>query len=118
MRVSEPNRWRKQLLFTLLVIVVVAISTAVPASAATTYVVAVAGSLDAVMNNIRNWAVGIIATIATTFVTIGGLRYMAANGDPGEVEKAKSAFRNAGIGFGLAALAPVVVDILKSFVGL
>jgi hypothetical protein len=97
---------------------VLAVSTAVPAAAATTYVVAVAGSLDQVMNNIRNWAVGIIATIATTFVTIGGLRYMAANGDPSEVEKAKSAFRNAGIGFGLAALAPVVVEILKGFVGL
>jgi hypothetical protein len=117
MRVSEPNR-RKQLLYTLLAVVVVTVGTAVPAAATTTYVVAVAATLDEVMNNIRNWAVGIIVAVATTFVTIGGLRYMAANGDPSEVEKAKSAFRNAGIGFGLAALAPVVVGILKTFVGL
>ena len=117
MRVTKPSRRRKQLLYALLAGVVVAVCTAAPA-AATTYVVAVASTLDQVMNNIRTWAVGIIAAIATTFVTIGGLRYMAANGDPGEVEKAKAAFRNAAIGFGLAALAPVVVSILKTFVGL
>ena len=118
MRVTKPSPRRTRLLCALLAAVLLAVITAVPAAAATTYVVAVAGSLEQVMNNIRNWAVGIIATIATTFVTIGGLRYMAANGDPGEVEKAKSAFRNAGIGFGLAAIAPVVVEILKGFVGL
>jgi hypothetical protein len=118
MRVTKPNCPRKKVLYALLAVVVVAVCTAVPAAAATAYVVAVASTLDQVMNNIRTWAVGIIAAIATTFVTIGGLRYMAANGDPSEVEKAKAAFRNAAIGFGLAALAPVVVSILKTFVGL
>ncbi|WP_369775774.1 hypothetical protein [Saccharopolyspora cebuensis] len=42
---------------------------------------------------------------------------MLANGDPGEVEKAKSAFRNAAFGYMLAALAPVIVDILRGLVG-
>ncbi|MFC0433404.1 pilin [Kutzneria buriramensis] len=91
--------------------------TAVPAAAATTYVVALAGTLKDVLLNIRNWIIAILATVATTFLTVGGLRYLAANGDPGEVEKAKSAFRNAAIGFGLAALAPLVVDALTHIVG-
>jgi succinate dehydrogenase/fumarate reductase cytochrome b subunit len=117
MRVNKPSHRRTRLLCAVLGALVLAVLAAAPASAAT-YVVALAETLDQVLNNIRNWIVGIIAIIATTFVTIGGLRYLAANGDPGEVEKAKAAFRNAAIGFGLAALAPVVVGILKTFVGM
>ena len=40
-----------------------------------------------------------------------------AGGDPGEVAKAKVAFRSAAIGYGLAVLAPVIVTILKSLTG-
>ncbi|GAA4890552.1 pilin [Saccharopolyspora cebuensis] len=86
------------------------------ASAETTHVVAVA-SLDQVLTNIRNWIMGMLALVATVFLTIGGVRYLLANGDPGEVEKAKSAFRNAAFGYMLAALAPVIVDILRGLVG-
>lgn len=118
MRMTSTSHRRTRLLCALLAAGLLAVVTAVPAAAATTYVVAVAGTLDQVMDNIRNWVVGIAASIATMFLSIGGLRYMAANGDPGEVEKAKSAFRSAGIGLGLAALAPVVVTIIKGFVGL
>lgn len=67
--------------------------------------------------NIRNWLVGILASLATVFLTIGGVRYLMAGGDPGEVEKAKQAFKSAGWGYGLAALAPVIVEILKGIVG-
>ncbi|MEX5713375.1 pilin [Parafrankia sp. FMc6] len=79
--------------------------------------VPVAPNLDAVLNNIRNWIMGILALLATVFLSIGGVRYMIANGEPGEVGKAKDSFRNAGWGYGLAALAPVVVEILKQIVG-
>lgn len=118
MRVTKPNHRRTRLLCALLAAVLIAVIAAVPAAASTTYVVAVAADLKEVMNNIRNWVVGIAASIATMFLSVGGLRYMAANGDPSELEKAKGAFRSAGIGLGLAALAPVVVEILKGFVGL
>jgi hypothetical protein len=60
---------------------------------------------------------GILAGLATVFVSIGGVRYLMAGGDPGEVEKAKIAFRSAGIGYALAALAPLVVSVLQSIVG-
>jgi hypothetical protein len=74
-------------------------------------------SVSGVFTNIRNWLVGILAGLATVFLTIGGVRYLMAGSDPGEVEKAKQAFKSAGWGYGLAALAPVVVEILKGIVG-
>ncbi|MEO6701839.1 MAG: pilin [Jatrophihabitantaceae bacterium] len=80
-------------------------------------VVALAGSVDAVLTNIRNWIMGILALLATVFLTIGGLRYVIAAGDPGEVAKAKIAFKSAAIGYALAALAPLVVTVLKGIVG-
>ncbi|MGH3826145.1 MAG: pilin [Pseudonocardiaceae bacterium] len=87
------------------------------AHAETTAVLALAGNVTDVLNNIRTWLMGILATLATVFLTIGGLRYVMAAGDPGEVEKAKTAFKSAGIGYGLAALAPMVVTILQGIVG-
>ena len=78
---------------------------------------ALAGSVNDVFNNIRNWLVGILAGLATVFLTVGGVRYLMASGDPGEVEKAKQSFKSAGWGYGLAALAPLVVEILKQIVG-
>ncbi|MEV0068825.1 MULTISPECIES: pilin [unclassified Amycolatopsis] len=86
------------------------------AQAATVHL-ALAKTVDEVLNNIRNWILGILSAIAAAFLTIGGLRYLMAGGDPGEVEKAKSAFKHAGIGFCLAALAPIVVDAFKAIVG-
>jgi hypothetical protein len=50
-------------------------------------------------------------------LTVGGIRYLAAGGDPGEVGKAKDALKNAAIGYCLAVLAPVLVKILQGFVG-
>ncbi len=75
-----------------------------------------AESLDQVVNNIRTWLVGILVAVATLFLTVGGLRYAAANGDPGEVEKAKLALRSAAIGYGLAMLAPLFVTIVCQWV--
>jgi hypothetical protein len=97
------------------VLILLLIST--PAQAATVHVVALAGSVDAVLTNVRNWIMGILAGLATVFLTIGGVRYVMAAGDPGEVQKAKIAFKSAGIGYALAALAPLVVTVLQGIVG-
>ncbi|MEV6831266.1 pilin [Amycolatopsis sp. NPDC051102] len=88
-----------------------------PVARADTMVVALAGSVTAVLDNVRNWIMGILAGLATVFLTIGGVRYVLGGGDPGEIEKAKTAFKSAGWGYGLAALAPLVVEILKGIVG-
>ncbi|WP_322779755.1 pilin [Frankia sp. Cas4] len=80
-------------------------------------VLALAPNVDTVLTNIRNWIMGILAGLGTVFLTVGGLRYLMSGGDPGEVGKAKDAFKNAGWGYGLAALAPIAVDALKTIVG-
>ena len=73
--------------------------------------------LPTVIANATAWVIGILASIATFFLTLGGARYMAANGDPSEVERAKGALRNAGIGYGLALLAPVFMVIIRRILG-
>lgn len=82
-----------------------------------TDVLAIASSLGEVIDNARNWLVGILAGLATLFLTIAGARYLLGGGDPGEIEKAKTAFRAACLGYALAMLAPVIVAVLKSIIG-
>ena len=76
-----------------------------------------AASIAAVIGNLTAWIIGILAGVATLFLTIGGVRYLMAGGDPGEVERAKTALKSAAIGYALALLAPVIVAVLKSLVG-
>jgi Type IV secretion system pilin len=63
------------------------------------------------------WITGIIAAVATLFLTIGGARYLMAGGDPSEVERAKGSLKSAGIGYGLALLAPIILTVLKNILG-
>ena len=76
-----------------------------------------ADSISQVLNNTTLWIIGILASLATLMLTLGGVRYLLANGDPAQVEQAKTALRSAAIGYGLAILAPVIVTVLKSLVG-
>ncbi|MHB8507398.1 MAG: pilin [Candidatus Dormibacteria bacterium] len=88
-----------------------AISLAEPAYAAA------APSVPAIIDNLRNWAMGILAALATLFLTIGGIKYLIAGGNPRAVEEAKGAIRSAVIGYVLAALAPLLFSIVKQIVG-
>ncbi|WP_067703101.1 pilin [Actinoplanes awajinensis] len=74
-------------------------------------------TLPRIITNIRNWVIGIAAAIATLFLSIAGIRYMLANGDVGEVERAKTAFRCALLGYAIALLAPVFMSVLKGLIG-
>ncbi|MFI7189935.1 pilin [Nocardia nova] len=98
---------------------VLTVASAGPAAAqsASVSVLAVASSLDQVIDNARNWLIGISSAVATICLTIAGVRYVIASGDPAEVEKSKSALRAACLGYALAMLAPVIVAVLKSIVG-
>jgi hypothetical protein len=88
-----------------------------PALAGTAGHVLAVASISQVIANITAWITGLLAGLATLFLTIGGLRYLMAGGDPAQVERAKTALRSAAIGYGLAILAPVIVTVLKSLVG-
>jgi hypothetical protein len=80
-------------------------------------VLAANARLEHVISNLRNVIVGLLVALATLFATIGGVRYLLAGGDPGEAEAGKRTLRNAAIGYGIAALAPVLVQILQYIVG-
>jgi hypothetical protein len=73
--------------------------------------------LNTVISNITKWLVGLLISLATLFLTIGGVRLLLTGGDPGEVAKAKDTLKNAAYGYGLAALAPVLAALLKQLVG-
>lgn len=117
-RCGRIRRWPRTatcVVFAALTLLTVA--AAGPASAEPVSVLAIASSLDQVIDNARNWLVGISSAVATVCLTIAGVRYVIASGDPAEVEKSKSALRAACLGYALAMLAPVIVAVLKSIVG-
>jgi type IV secretion system pilin len=74
-------------------------------------------SLEQVIKNLRDVIVGLLVSLATLFATIGGIRYILAGGDPGEVEAAKKTLKYAAVGYGVAVLAPVLVKMLQHIVG-
>jgi len=84
---------------------VLAILLAVPAFAAS--------DLNTVIDSVRDWVAGLLIALATLFLTVGGVRYLTAQGNPRAVEEAKAGIKAALIGYGLAALAPTLVSILQ-----
>lgn len=73
--------------------------------------------LKAVILGLQGWLTGLLVTGATLMLTVAGLLYMTAGGNPTQIEKAKTAFRSALVGYALAALAPILVEVLKGLVG-
>ncbi|GIL29092.1 pilin [Actinocatenispora comari] len=74
-------------------------------------------SLPTIISKLRLWIMGLLAGVATLFLVVGGVRYLAAGGDPSEVERAKSSLKSALIGYALAVLAPVLLTVLQSIIG-
>lgn len=115
----HPDRARRVLARAIVAALAVGaiLTTAAMASAEPVTVLAVADSFETVLNNLRNWLVGILALIATVCLTIAGARYLICAGDPSEIERAKTALKAACLGYALAMLAPIVVAVLQSIVG-
>lgn len=76
-----------------------------------------ATDLQTVIGNLVLWLSGLLASIATVFLIIGGVRYAMAGGDPIRLERAKSAISSAVLGYAFALLAPVAVTIIQQIVG-
>ncbi len=96
---------------------VLVVAAAATGACAASVVAAVPKDLNAVLTNLRNWLIGLLAALSTLMLTIGGLRYLIAGGDPSEVQKAKGALKAAAFGYALAVLAPLFVSVLKRIVG-
>lgn len=78
---------------------------------------AASGDINTVLESIRNWLAGLLAALATLFLTVGGVRYVIAAGNPRMMDEGKAAIRSALVGYALAALAPMLVDILRRVIG-
>jgi Type IV secretion system pilin len=76
-----------------------------------------ANDLPKVIANLQTWVMGILAAVATLFLVLAGVYYATAGGDPAQVDKAKGALKNALAGYGLAVLAPVLLQVVKGIVG-
>jgi hypothetical protein len=74
-------------------------------------------TLPQVIDSLKLWIMGILAAIATLFLVVGGLRYMTAAGDPAQAEQAKGNVKAALIGYALAVLAPVILQVLQGILG-
>jgi hypothetical protein len=101
-------------------VVTVALILSVPTAAfadAGSPVYLAANTLPQVIDNVRNWIMGILAAIATLFAILAGVYWATAGGDPAQVDKAKGALRNALIGYGLAVLAPILLQVVQGIVG-
>ena len=72
-----------------------------------------ASDLNSVIDSVRDWVAGLLIALATFFLTVGGVRYLTAQGNPRAVEEAKAGIKAALIGYALAALAPTLVSILQ-----
>ena len=76
-----------------------------------------ANSLPQVIANLRAWLMGILAAVATLFLVPAGVYWATAGGDPAQLEKAKGALKNALVGYGLAVLAPILLQVVRGIVG-
>lgn len=110
MRILKTARPRRLLMAGGGAAVLLTITFAVPAYAGT-------ADINTVIDSIRNWVAGLLAALATLFLTVGGARYLTANGNPRAIEEGKSAIKSAVIGYALAALAPMFVSILERVLG-
>lgn len=115
--VGQLPRWRPPAVLRRLAVAILLTAGLLVAMASPAFAAGGAPTLSGVISNLTTWIVGILAGVATLFLTIGGLRYLTAGGDPGQVEKAKIALKSAAIGYALAILAPLLVSILASVVG-
>jgi hypothetical protein len=90
----------------------------VPADADTgTRSLLAANSLPQVIANLQAWLMGILALVATLFLVLAGVYWATAGGDPAQVDRAKGALKNALVGYGLAVLAPVLLQVVRGIVG-
>jgi hypothetical protein len=79
--------------------------------------VVAAKSLPEVIAGLQGWLLGILAAVATLYLVLAGVYRATAGGDPAQVDKARDALKNALIGYALAALAPVLLQVVQGIVG-
>jgi hypothetical protein len=101
---------RRSVFFSICAYLTVAIYVLAPSALAAT-------DVQGVIDNLKVWLMGFLASLATVFLIVGGARYVMAGGDPVKIEKAKGAIASAGVGFAFALFAPAAITIIQKIVG-
>ena len=75
------------------------------------------GSIVDILNRVRDMLMLVIGSLSLVMLTVGGIRYVAAGGDKDGVNGAKQTVKHALFGLGVAILAPVLIQIIKTILG-
>lgn len=74
------------------------------------------GPLTTTINNILTIATGLGLLLCAFFLAMAGFYFMTSGGNPGAIERSKSAAFNAMLGFGLVLSARVIANIINGAV--
>ena len=74
-------------------------------------------SLTDLLANILLVVAGLVATVSTIMITVSGIMYLTSAGSPEKINKAKTAFIYAVIGFVIAISASTIIVVIKSIIG-
>jgi hypothetical protein len=75
------------------------------------------GSIADILTRVRDMLMLVIGSLSLVMLTVGGVKYVTAGGDQDGVKGAKQTVKHALLGLGVALLAPVMIQVLKSVVG-
>jgi hypothetical protein len=75
------------------------------------------GSIVDILNRVRDMLMLVIGSLSLVMLTVGGIRYVTAGGDKDGVNGAKQTVKHALLGLGVAILAPVLIQIIKTVLG-
>jgi Type IV secretion system pilin len=75
------------------------------------------GSIVDILNRVRDMLMLVIGSLSLVMLTVGGIRYVTAGGDKDGINGAKQTVKHALLGLGVAILAPVLIQIIKTILG-
>ena len=75
------------------------------------------GSIVEILNRVRDMLMLVIGSLSLVMLTVGGIRYVTAGGDKDGVNGAKQTVKHALLGLGVAILAPVLIQVIKTILG-
>lgn len=90
-------RWAAMARYTITaatVVLILAAPAAAYAAPAAGPVIEAVKTLPQVIASVQAWIMGILGAVATLFLVMAGVYWTTAGGDPAQVDKAKTAFRN------------------------
>ena len=74
------------------------------------------GPINGTINNLLTIATGLGLLLCAFFMCMSGFYYMTSGGNPGNIERSKSAAFNCAIGFALVLSARVIANIINGAV--